>query len=98
MNISPRVADRVARDFLGKRTSQVLELLSSLDLGGTSIEGDERICGAILIIADGDLDRLINAAAEAEIDWRDVLVLAGLENEDWPQRLDDVLGPGPTDP
>jgi len=29
--------------------------------------------------------------AEAERDWRDVLVAAGPENDDWPRRVDELL-------
>jgi hypothetical protein len=89
------MADRIAHDFRGRRASQVMELLSSLDLGGSSPEGDERICGAILLVADGDVDRLVSAVALAEVDWRDMLVSAGLENADWRKRLDDALARPP---
>ena len=34
---------------------------------------------------------------EARIDWRDVLVAAGLAHEDWPERLDTYLGPAGAD-
>ncbi len=91
MHVSQRVAGRIASDFRGEHAAQALDLLSSLDLGGTSPEGAERICGALAIIADGDIDRLIEAAAAAEIDWRDTLVSAGLENDDWRDRLDAAL-------
>lgn len=93
MRISPRVAERTSRDFGGQHSSQVLDILSSLDLGVSRMERDERICGAILIIAHGDVDLLVSTAAEAERDWRDVLVSAGLENDDWRERLDDALTP-----
>ncbi len=91
MHVSQRVAGRIARDFRGEHAAQALDLLFSLDLGGTSPEGAERICGALAIIADGDIDRLIEAAAAAEIDWRDTLVSGGLENDDWRDRLDAAL-------
>lgn len=66
----------------------MIEILTSLELPGRrSPDGDERICGAVLIVADGDLDRLVEAAAEAEVDWRDVLVPAGLEHDDWREQL-----------
>ena len=35
-------------------------------------------------------DRALEVARR---DWRDVLVAAGFEHEDWPERLDDYLGP-----
>jgi hypothetical protein len=91
MDLSPRIAARVGRDFRGGRTGQATYLLENLSLGSMTPRGFERICGAILIVADGDLDRLLRAAYDAEMDWRDVLVAAGLENDDWPARLDAAL-------
>jgi hypothetical protein len=71
-----------------------MELLTALDPPlHHSPDGDERICGAILIVADGDIDRLVDAAAEAELDWRDVLVRAGLEHDDWREELAGALAP-----
>lgn len=94
MELSPRIADRIARDFRGRRASQVIALLATLDLPlHHSPDGDERVFGAILIVANGDIDRLVAAAADGERDWRDVLVAAGLENDDWPERLADALAP-----
>ncbi len=93
MLVSQRVAGRIARDFQGVYVAQAVDLLADLELGGTSPDGDERICGALVIIADGDIDRLIEAAAAAEIDWRDVLVRTGLENDDWRAHLDVALAP-----
>jgi hypothetical protein len=94
VELSPRIANRIARDFPGRRTAQVIELLTTLDPPlHHSPDGDERVCGAILIVAHGDIDRLVAAVADAERDWRDVLVAAGLENDDWPERLADALAP-----
>jgi len=91
MDLSPRIDARVARDFKGRRTAEAAYVLEEIAVGSTTPEGFERICGAILIIADGDLDRLLRAACDAEMDWRDVLVAAGLAHDDWPARLDAAL-------
>jgi hypothetical protein len=56
----------------------------------------ERIQTAIVVVAAGDPDRLMSSATQAERDWRDVLVEAGLGNADWPERLDAELGPAMT--
>lgn len=96
MNVSPRVAERIARDFGEDSSSHVIELLSSLDLRPSSAEADERITAAIVLVAAGDVDRLVHAAGLAEKDWRDVLVAAGLENEDWRDLLDESLPERPS--
>lgn len=58
-----------------------------------SPEGVERLQAAIVLSAGGSTSRLQEAVALAELDWRDLLVGAGLANEDWPTRLDRELGP-----
>jgi len=93
VNVSPRVAGRIATDFPGARGGQVAEILSALDLGRGTPDGDERLCAAILVLANGDTDRLLDAAAGAETDWRDVLVAAGMADDDWRERVDEALGP-----
>lgn len=66
--------------------------LETLNLPAAEKQSLERIQAAIVLVAAGDAGRLDQAAALAESDWRDVLVAAGLANEDWPARLDDELG------
>lgn len=92
VEISERVAARVARDYQRQQASQVIELLRSLDVPlVSSSDAFERVCAAILIEANGDAHRLVDAAGAAEVDWRDVLVSAGLAQEDWPERVDAAL-------
>lgn len=92
MELSPRIVAKVSRDFPGQRASEVMDILRSLDPPlHHSPDGDDRLFGAILILADGDVDRLLGAAALAEADWRDLFVAAGLELDDWPAKLDAAL-------
>jgi len=53
----------------------------------------ERIQAAIVLRAGGDIRRLREAVALTATDWRDTLVGAGLDDDDWPERLDEELGP-----
>lgn len=48
----------------------------------------ERIQAAVVFLAAGSYAAFERAAGRAEVDWRDVLVAAGLANGDWPERLD----------
>lgn len=48
----------------------------------------ERLVGAVVLLADGDPDRLSTGLEIAARDWRDLLVAAGLENADWSHALD----------
>ncbi len=52
----------------------------------------ERVRFAILKISQGDPDRLLEAVALAQVDWRDVLVSAGfgydvLAHQEWAQSV-----------
>jgi hypothetical protein len=46
-----------------------------------------------VLFADGNSQRFLDGAALALIDWRDVLMAAGLANESWRNDLAEVLGP-----
>jgi hypothetical protein len=56
-------------------------------------DGRERVQAAILVLTRTDPDRLAESIRIAERDWRDALVWAGLAQPDWPERLDELLGP-----
>jgi hypothetical protein len=64
------------------------------DLGG--LPGPmttERVQTAVVLLSDGDMARFERQLRLARTDWRDVLVAAGLADEDWAGRLDAELGP-----
>ncbi|KQY22384.1 hypothetical protein ASD16_17435 [Cellulomonas sp. Root485] len=89
-SVSRRVAEAVARDF-GAHAPDVVRRLEKLSLHGNPEH--ERVHAAIVFSSMGDLCELDKAAALAALDWRDVLVHAGLADADWPNRLDAKLGP-----
>jgi hypothetical protein len=53
----------------------------------------ERIQLAALVAAEGDLGRLDDALVLGRQDWRDLLVAAGLADEDWQERMASELRP-----
>ena len=91
-----RLERRIQRDFPEPGSaSGVLRLLAELPSRAgydREILASERIQAAVVMLADGDLRRLRQALELTARDWRDLLVAAGLANEDWPQRLNDELG------
>jgi hypothetical protein len=95
--LTPRLAAKVERDFAEADRSGAIHTLERIDLGTwrstDTPEGRERVLAAVVVVAAGNDARLGWAATDAELDWRDVLVAAGLENADWPERLDALLGP-----
>lgn len=82
MKLTSRAFDRLDRDF-GDRRQRALDVIEMVNIGPEETEGDERILAAMLIWAAGNIDRLLDAAALAEVDWRDLLVNAELADEDW---------------
>src|SRR5436190_7482595 len=80
--LSQRLQARVRRDFRPPHDEDVLGRLASLELPLAEKQSLERIQAAIVLLAAGDVEKLREAAAHAERDWRDVLVWSGLGNGD----------------
>jgi hypothetical protein len=89
VSVSERVAARVGRDF-GAKASEALEVLALAETGNQDVE---RVHAAIVLAADGRVDRLWQAAELSTLDWRDVLMGTGLEHGGWPAVLDREFGP-----
>ncbi|WP_157985100.1 hypothetical protein [Lentzea terrae] len=84
MSVSERVAARVGRDF-GAAAGEALEALALAETGSQEVE---RIHAALVLMAEGSMDRLWQAVELSALDWRDVLMNGGLANWDWPEVLD----------
>jgi hypothetical protein len=87
--VSNRLRRRIESDF--REPGSAAEVARRVGDAADS----ERIQAAIVIVASGQLGRLTDAIALAQTDWRDVLVGAGLADDDWRQRLDSLLGEMP---
>ena len=90
--LSARLDARVRRDFPPDRVVSVLNRLEALELPSAENQSLERVQAAIVLAAAGDEGRLEQAFAQAETDWRDILVAADLADENWRERLDDEFG------
>ncbi|MEU9301904.1 hypothetical protein [Streptomyces sp. NPDC048269] len=94
---STRLERRIRRDF--PEPGAAPEVLRILDAFPDAVGYDtrqlrsERIRAAIIVLAEGDIDKFRQAIELAKMDWRDVLVAAGLADADWLIRLDAELGP-----
>lgn len=95
-NSQPRLERRVRRDFPEPGSAaSVLELLAELPhRAGYDHEvlASERVQAAVVLLAHGDIGRLHQAIDLAAVDWRDLLVAAGLAEGDWGTVLDLELG------
>lgn len=89
MSVSERVAARVHRDF-GAAAGEALGVLALAETGCQEVE---RIHAALVLMAEGSLDRLWQAVELSAVDWRDVLMNGGLAHGDWPAVLEREFGP-----
>lgn len=85
--VSSRVERRIARDF-GDESERASMVALVSDLSDT-----ERVQAAVVICAAGSVVAARGAAELARLDWRDLLVNAGLADGDWPHRIFDEFGP-----
>lgn len=87
MTISSRLRSRIRHDFTepGDAAEAIRLVKRTTD--------DERLQAAIVFAAGGDIGRLHDAIELADDDWRDALVVGGLDGRDWAELLDKELGP-----
>jgi len=88
--VTPRLRQRIRSDFGDGSFNEVLWALGCLP--GSDWPPGERLPAAVLLYADGDWHRLLAAVKEANMDWRDALMLGGLGHTDWPDRLKTEFG------
>ena len=91
VNLTSRTLDRLERDFGSSKRDRAVYVIESVDIGDDETDGSERIQTAMLMLAHGNLDRLLEAATLAETDWRDLLMNADLGGEDWRERVEAFL-------
>jgi len=93
-DISPRLEARVRRDFQPPETEQIIAFLQTVpDIHTASRQDPERLQTSAFILLEGDLKRIAQVQQIFMRDWRDLLVWAKLGHSDWPDRLNEMLGP-----
>jgi hypothetical protein len=90
-DISERLRLRIEAEYPNHSTIVLDRLRQHDELVIRSLQNPERMHAAIIRVADGSLDRLNDALSLARLDWRDLLVAAGLADGDWPARLSEWL-------
>jgi hypothetical protein len=97
IRLTRRLAAKVELDFPEIDRPGVIQVLERVNLGSWRAtrppQGRERVLAAVLALTRGAPARLAESIRIAERDGRDALVWGGLGNPDWPERLDDLLGP-----
>ena len=92
MTLSQLVSAEVTKRFSPGQAKAVREILENTRLPFLDTPSRERerqrVQLAALKYADGDTERLREAAKLASTDWRDLLMATGLGNGDWPAVLE----------
>jgi hypothetical protein len=91
--VTRRVERYVQKHFDVSEAELVLAVLRDWRISYEEEPPNERLIAAVVLTADGRLDGVDDAFRTAEQDWRDLLVGAGLANDDWLTVLDARLGP-----
>lgn len=89
MAITERLAGKIQQEF-GSEAGVVCSMLEEAEARVFGASGaSDRTLTAVIIVSARDVDRFLQALRLMERDWRDLLCDAGLEGEDWPERLDE---------
>ena len=91
-NVSSRLEARVRRDYPDAASEVIAFLQAFSDRHAASRQDVERLQAAAFILLEGDVGRIPHVRALVR-DWRDALVWSGLGQPDWPDRLNEMLGP-----
>ena len=86
--MTPRLLAKISHDFPNNHDVVAFAVLNVK----SGDQDRERVLTAILVRSQGEIRRLYEAIHLSTVDWRDVLMGTGLENTDWPERLNDILG------
>lgn len=91
---SERLIRRIRRDFNRGVDDEVIRRLTALRPDDSS----ERLQAALVLGAGGKWNRFEQQLRRLERDWREVLIVGGLADHDWPARLSAELPGGPEVP
>lgn len=90
---SERLTRWITAEFASGSADKVMAALLALSADQVGGQDPERVQAALVVRTSGMWDRFADNRKLLDQDWRDVLVRADLANEDWPHRLDAILGP-----
>lgn len=90
MQTSQLIISFASRMLPGDQAGEILEAIGRLSATGFDGNNSDRIAAAIITIAARGV-RTKEVIALAQRDYRDLLISAGLANEDWPDELSKLL-------
>jgi hypothetical protein len=94
MQISERMAILIGKNFEQSDAVAMLDGIRALDERDFDGQDPDRIVGSIVILAMGNVANLPAILRSAAVDWRDLLMGAGLADDDWTLRVEEILNRG----
>jgi hypothetical protein len=92
VQFSPKVTSIIQNYLPPSEAPRILQELASLDESDFDGQDPDRVAGAILILVKRGSAGLPAIIAAAKTDWRDLLMGAGLADDDWEFKLQDIIG------
>ena len=89
--VTPRIERYVRATFPEEQVATVLELLHEWRISYESEPPHERLIAAVVLLAEGRADGLAVGVDIASLDWRDLLMAAGMEHDNWGTRFNEAL-------
>lgn len=90
MKISTEMISLIESRFSPTDASSILSAIASLDEQDFEHQDPDRIAGAILVLVKRRISNLAAIIESAKTDWRDLLMGAGLADDDWTFRLEET--------
>ncbi len=94
MQISKSMTNFIMRTFGRTDAETVVSEIGALDEQDFDYQDPDRIVAAILIFVMKNVTNIAGTIRSVTVDWRDLLIGAGLADDDWPSRVEELLNSG----
>jgi hypothetical protein len=93
--VSPRLERRIRRDYEQDTADDVLTALADIpeSLPLAEKQDAERLQASVVLGHAATWEAVVRRVVLIRRDWRDSLMASGLAHGNWPERLDEELGP-----
>jgi hypothetical protein len=94
MQVSEKMQSFIMRAFEQADAEAIISEIGALDEGDFDYQDLDRIAAAILIFVMRNVTNHAEIIRSVTVDWRDLLMGAGLTGDDWPSRVEELLNFG----
>jgi RHS repeat-associated protein len=95
MQVSNEMTSLIRGKFASSAADEIVAAVVTLEEENFDKQDPDRIVGAIVILAHRNIDKLPAIIRSAAFDWRDLLMGAGLADDDWLLRFGEITDSWP---